>query len=863
MMKEKLFYLLPLLALASCGEPSYKDASLSPERRAELLVKELTLEEKAHLMMDGSRSVERLGIKPYNWWNEALHGVARAGLATVFPQPIGMAASFNPEMVYEVFNAVSDEARAKNTYCASQDSRERYQGLTMWTPTVNIYRDPRWGRGIETYGEDPYLTSRMGVMVVKGLQGPADGKYDKLHACAKHFAVHSGPEWNRHSFNAENIKPRDLYETYLPPFEALVKEGKVEEVMCAYNRFEGDPCCGSDRLLMQILRGEWGFNGIVVSDCGAIADFYNDRGHHTHPDAESASAAAVISGTDLECGSSYKALIESVKKGLISEETVDTSVKRLMKARFALGEMDEPEKVSWTKIPFSVVASAAHDSLALNMARESMTLLMNKDNFLPLKRGGLTVAVMGPNANDSVMQWGNYNGMPAHTVTILDGVRNLLGTDDKLIYEQGCPWVERTLIQSAFSQCKSDQGPGFTARYWNNLKREGEPVTTTQVTTPFRFCTSGATVFAPGVNLTDFSATYNSAFIPKESGEIVLEVYCYGSGRLRVNGEEVKSFSNKHGARKSTHAMKVQAGKSYDLELDFEYLRSDAQLNFDLGFKKDVDIRKSVERVKDADIVIFASGISPSLEGEEMGVNLPGFKKGDRTDIELPAVQRELIDALHRAGKKIILVNCSGSPIGLEPETQKCEAILQAWYPGQQGGKAVAEVLFGDYNPAGKLPVTFYRNVSQLPDFEDYNMTGRTYRYMQDVPLFPFGYGLSYTTFGYGKTVLDKNELTAGQSLKLTVPVTNTGKRNGEEVVQVYLRKQGDAEGPIKTLRAFKRVSIPAGKTVNVEFDLKDKELEWWDDQSNTVRVCPGNYDIMVGGSSKEEDLQRTTIAIK
>ena len=448
MMKEKLFYLLPLLALASCGEPSYKDASLSPERRAELLVKELTLEEKAHLMMDGSRSVERLGIKPYNWWNEALHGVARAGLATVFPQPIGMAASFNPEMVYEVFNAVSDEARAKNTYYASQDSRERYQGLTMWTPTVNIYRDPRWGRGIETYGEDPYLTSRMGVMVVKGLQGPADGKYDKLHACAKHFAVHSGPEWNRHSFNAENIKPRDLYETYLPPFEALVKEGKVEEVMCAYNRFEGDPCCGSDRLLMQILRGEWGFDGIVVSDCGAIADFYNDRGHHTHPDAESASAAAVISGTDLECGSSYKALIESVKKGLISEETVDTSVKRLMKARFALGEMDEPEKVSWTKIPFSVVASAAHDSLALNMARESMTLLMNKDNFLPLKRGGLTVAVMGPNANDSVMQWGNYNGMPAHTVTILDGVRNLLGTDDKLIYEQGCPWVERTLIQS-------------------------------------------------------------------------------------------------------------------------------------------------------------------------------------------------------------------------------------------------------------------------------------------------------------------------------------------------------------------------------------------------------------------------------
>lgn len=525
--------------------------------------------------------------------------------------------------------------------------------------------------------------------------------------------------------------------------------------------------------------------------------------------------------------------------------------------------MDDLEKVSWAKIPFSVVASAAHDSLALKIARKSMTLLMNKDNFLPLKRGGLTVAVMGPNANDSVMQWGNYNGMPPHTVTILDGVRNLLGADDKLIYEQGCPWVERTLIHSAFSQCKSADGPGFTARYWNNLTREGSPVTTTQVTTPFRFCTSGATVFAPGVHLTDFSATYNSVFTPVQSGEIVLEVYCYGNGRLRVNGEEVKGFSNKHGARKTTHAMKVQAGQSYDIELDFEYLRSDAQLNFDLGFKREVDIQKSVEQVKEADIVIFASGISPSLEGEEMGVNLPGFKKGDRTDIELPAVQRELIDALHRAGKKIVLINCSGSPIGLEPETKKCEAILQAWYPGQQGGTAVAEVLFGDYNPAGRLPVTFYRNVSQLPDFEDYNMVGRTYRYMQDTPLFPFGYGLSYTTFSYGKVVLDKSEVTAGQTLKLTVPVTNAGKRGGEEVVQVYLKKQGDAEGPVKTLRAFRRVFIPAGQTVNIEFDLKDKELEWWDEQTNTVRVCSGTYDIMVGGSSEDESLQRTLVTIK
>lgn len=862
-MKRKLICWLPLLLLIGCSQPTYRTTSLTPDKRAELLLKELTLEEKVALMMDTSQPVERLGIKPYNWWNEALHGVARAGLATAFPQPIGMAASFSPQTVYEVFNAVSDEARAKNTYYASQGSYERYQGLTMWTPTVNIYRDPRWGRGIETYGEDPYLTSRMGVMVVKGLQGTNDGRYDKLHACAKHFAVHSGPEWNRHSFNVENLSTRDLYETYLPPFEALVKEAGVKEVMCAYNSFEGEPCCGSNRLLMQILRNDWGFNGIVLSDCGAIADFYNEYGHKAYSDAESASAAAVLNGTDLECGSSYEALVKAAQEGKIDEKDIDKAVLCLLEARFALGEMDAPEDVSWTKIPFSVVASAAHDSLALDMARKSMTLLQNKDNILPLKRGGLTVAVMGPNANDSVMQWGNYNGMPSHTVTILDGIRNALGADDELIYEQGCSWVERTLIQSVFNQCKSADGQGFTARYWNNVKHEGTPVTTTQVTTPFRFCTSGATVFAQGVNLTDFSATYNSVLTPLQSGEVVFEIYTYGSGCLRINGEEVKRFRNTHGGRSLDYTLQVKAGVPYDIELDFEYFRSDAQLNFDIGFKQKVNIDASVACVKDADVVVFAGGISPLLEGEEMGVNLPDFRGGDRTDIELPAVQRELIHALHRAGKKIILVNCSGSPIALEPETKNCEAILQAWYPGQAGGTAVADVLFGDYNPGGRLPVTFYRNMSQLPDFEDYNMTGRTYRYMTQQPLFPFGYGLSYTTFEYGNLSLAKEQIKLGEPLKLTVNVTNNGQRDGEEVVQVYLKKQDDAEGPGKTLRAFKRVRIPAGKSVEVAFDLNGKELEWWDAQSNTMWVCAGRYDVMVGKSSQDRDLQRGSFVIE
>ena len=470
---------------------------------------------------------------------------------------------------------------------------------------------------------------------------------------------------------------------------------------------------------------------------------------------------------------------------------------------------------------------------------------------------------MGPNANDSVMQWGNYNGMPGHTITILEGIRHALGSNDKLIYEQGCPWVERTLIESIFSQCKTADGnPGFSARYWNNVERKGEPVTVTQVTTPFQFCTSGATVFAPGVNLTDFSATYNSVLTPKQSGEIVFEIYSYGFGRLRVDGKEVKGFSNKHGGRNVTYTMMVEAGKSYDIELEFEYYRSDAQLNFDLGFKKKVDLAASVARVKDADVVIFVGGISPSLEGEEMGVNLPGFKKGDRTDIELPAVQRELVDALARAGKKVIFVNCSGSPIGLEPEVKKCAALLQAWYPGQEGGTAVAEVLFGDYNPAGRLPVTFYKNNSQLPDFEDYNMVGRTYRYMTQQPLFSFGYGLSYTTFVYGKPTLDKANVKIGQNLGLIVPVTNTGKRDGEEVVQVYLRKQNDADGPVKTLRAFKRVKIPAGETVNVSFSLGEKELEWWDEATNTMHVYAGKYDLLVGGSSEKEDLTQCSFSI-
>ena len=700
----KKFFIPVLLAgamLSACQQKlPYQDASLSPEKRAADLVQRLTLEEKVSLMQNNSSAVPRLGIKPYEWWNEALHGVARNGLATVFPQAIGMGAAFDDSLLHVVFTAVSDEARAKNHIARRDSSYKRYEGLTFWTPNINIFRDPRWGRGQETYGEDPYLTGQLGMAVVRGLQGPEDSQYDKAHACAKHYAVHSGPEWNRHSFNAENIDPRDLWETYLPAFKDLVQKAGVKEVMCAYNRFEGSPCCNSDRLLMQILRDEWGYEGLVVSDCGAINDFYVEGRHETHEDEADASSAAVLSGTDLECGSVYKSLADAVRQGKIKESDLDRSVSRLLKARFELGEMDET--TPWDAIPDSVVNCRIHQALALRMARESMTLLQNKNNLLPLK-AGMTVALVGPNANDSVMQWGNYNGFPSHTVTLLEALRKRL-SEEQLIYVPG--------------------------------------------------------------------ALYAEGFVPKHKKDEIEQT-------------------------------------------------------------KPLDAASLLKQVGRADVVVFAGGISPLLEGEEMKVDVQGFKGGDRTDIELPAIQRQLLKALKAAGKKVVFVNFSGSAVGLEPETQTCDAILQAWYPGEAGGTAVAD---------------FYKNVGQLPDFQDYSMKGRTYRYFEGTPLFPFGHGLSYTTFAYGKA-----EVKDGC---LLVPVTNTGSMDGDEVVQLYLNRPDDANGPRKTLRAFKRVHIPAGATRTVSLPLTEETFNWWDTATNTVHPLKGSYKLLYGGSSDDRALQ-------
>ncbi len=840
------------------NEP-YKDATLSASERAADLTSRLTLEEKVALMQNASPAIPRLGIKPYEWWNEALHGVGRAGLATVFPQSIGMGASFNEHLLYDVFNAVSDEARAKTRLARERNSYKRYQGLTFWTPNINIFRDPRWGRGQETYSEDPFLTSQMGMAVVHGLQGPEDSQYDKTHACAKHFAVHSGPEWNRHSFDAENIEPRDLWETYLPAFKDLVQKAKVKEVMCAYNRYEGDPCCGSDRLLMQILRDEWGFDGIVVSDCGAIRDFFMKGHHETHKDRDDASAAAVLSGTDLECGSSYKGLVDAVKKGYIKEADIDRAVCRLMQARFELGEMDP--STPWDTIPASVINSPKHQQLAKQMALESIVLLENDNNILPLKKD-MTVALIGPNANDSVMQWGNYNGFPGHTVTLLEAMKQIVPAD-KLIYTPGCDRTSENVFVSVFNQCSTPNGTGFDATFWSNNQYEGDPVATARQTTPIIFTTDGATAVAPGVPLTRFSGIYRSTFRPTESGKIEFLIKMRGEYQLLINGKEVATDEGAIKQTKVFYSMNAEAGKAYDIELRYRHIENSANLSFDLGTSKPIDIPALVKQVEKADVVVFAGGIAPSLEGEEMPVSAPGFKGGDRIDIQLPAVQRRVLQALKEAGKRIVYVNYSGSAIGLVPESANCEAILQAWYPGQAGGSAVTDVLYGKYNPAGRLPVTFYKDTLQLPDFQDYSMKGRTYRYMTEAPLYAFGYGLSYTDFSYGKAQLSEKKIKEDEGVTLTIPVSNVGKRNGDEVVQVYIRRTEDTEGPLKSLKGFHRVNLKAGQSKKVIFHLPAEAFETFDTQSNTMRILSGKYEIMYGGSSRNEDLQTLKLTIK
>lgn len=853
----------PLLALAlpvyahaagADNSPSllpYQNPSLSAEERAADLCSRLTLEEKASLMMNSSPAIERLGIPTFDWWSEALHGVGRNGLATVFPSCIGMAASFDDDLIEEVFTAVSDEARAKNNLARREGKVGKYKCLSFWTPNINIFRDPRWGRGQETYGEDPYMNGRMGLRVVRGLQSDGSNKYYKLHACAKHYAVHSGPEKTRHQFNIENLPARDLWETYLPAFKTLVKDGKVQQVMCAYQRFEGSPCCGSDRLLNSILRYQWGFDGLVVSDCGAIGDFYREGRHEVSKDAKAASALGVLSGTDVECGGVYKNLPGAVKRGDISEADIDVSVKRLLKGRFELGDFDPDSLVSWTSIPMSVVSSPEHRELARKMGREQMVLLKN-NGILPLAPGKGKVMVMGPNASDSTMQWGIYYGQPAHTVTILDGLRQRDGRN--LPYARACAVTRLTDIESVFGNFRNAEGKaGMEATYWNNTSMEGTPAAKAVYTSAIRLDNGGNTVFAPGVNLTDFTARIKGRYVSDRDETLTIAFNNDDGLRIIIDGDTVHNRWRTDPLNFRTRELTVEKGKTYEIEVDYMQLADDATLNFDIIRERAVTPADAVALAADAETVIFVGGISPAYEREEAKVREPGFDDGDRTSIELPAPQRAIIRALHDAGKKIILVNCSGSAVALTPENEICDAILQAWYPGEQGGHAVADVIYGDYNPSGKLPVTFYKDDSQLPGFDDYLMAGRTYRYMKDEPLYKFGYGLSYTSFEYSKPSYADG--------KVSVDVKNTGKCEGTEIVQVYMRRPSDISGPNKSLRGYARVNLRPGQKETVTIDFPRELFENWDEKNQEMRVVPGDYELMVGPSSDDKVLK--TIHVK
>ncbi len=750
-MKKLALLLCALVSVAACTskkEISWKDRTLPPEVRARDLLSQLTLEEKAVLTMHNSDPIERLGIKRYNWWSEALHGVARNGSATVFPQPIGMASSFDTEKIEVVFTAASDEARVKNRQAVESGDVKQYQGLTFWTPNINIFRDPRWGRGMETYGEDPYLTGQLGMAVVRGLQGPDDSPIRKTHACAKHYAVHSGLESNRHRFDAQ-VSERDLRETYLPAFKDLVTKAHVQEVMTAYNRFRGDPCAASKYLVQDILRGEWGYDGMVVSDCWAIPNFYT-KGQHEIVDTDvQAAAMAVKNGLDVECGSTFRKIPEAVESGLLDEADLDRNVLRILTQRFKLGEMDGESP--WDNLDPAIVEGPEHRALSLDMAHESMVLLQN-NGILPLNPGQ-KIALIGPNADDVEMLWGNYNAVPKSTVTLLDAMQKRL--------------------------------PGLVS---------------------FRAC-----------------GILDAEYKPDPRGRF--------AAAMNMNEKELEELAKQY-------AVGIEDIRNYIAR---------EQKN-QMSFLPALDVEAVLKQLEGVDVVVFAGGISPRLEGEEMPVHVPGFSGGDRTDLELPAVQRRLLKALHESGKKVVLVTFSGCALGLVPETETCDAILQAWYPGQEGGTAIADILFGDVNPSGKLPVTYYKNVDQLPEVEDYNMEGHTYRYFRGEPLYPFGYGLSYTTFAYGEAKV--------KGKKVVVPVTNTGDRDGAEVVQLYVRKPDDTAGPIKTLRGFKRVNVPAGKTVEVTIPLDKETFLWWDEKAQDMVPVRGNYELLVGGCSADAALQ-------
>ncbi len=861
MKKLKLMTCAVLCAtlLSSCSgkkatyEYPFQDPDLPVDERVDNLLSLLTLEEKVNMMINRSMQVERLGIPAYNWWGEACHGLMGVDDVTVFPQCIGLAATFDDDAQLKTYSMVSDEARGRYnsmTHFGNIDEVGPYvswlPNLSLWCPNVNISRDPRWGRGQETYGEDPYLTSRMGVNVVKGMQGN-DDKYFKTHACAKHYAVHSGPEPLRHQFNAV-VSGRDLWETYLPAFKALVVDADVQEVMCAYSAYEGVPCCTNERLLEDILRNKWGYDGIILTDCDAINDFYVPGRHNSHADAASASADAVLHGTDLECGKSFLALLESVEKGLIAETDIDNALRRVLKGRFELGLLDPDEVVPYHTIPGEVVDCQAHRDHALKLAQEGIVMLKNEGGVLPLSKDIKKIAVVGPNIDDLEVMRGNYSGTPTHYVSILKGIRDAL-PDAEIIVERGSE-IENEYLQYPKTQLVTFGGkPGFKAEYYGNTNLSGKPIVTSQVE-KIDFRTEGGYGFGDGVPTADFSARYTGELVPDFTGNLCFDVRS-NNCEIRVDGKSlgVSDFSSffRRGPQQVI-SLDVVEGRKYIVEFVYKSgtIGGMSMVTANLIQRKLAEFDELKEKVKDVDAIIFAGGISPSQEGEGH----------ERATIELPAVQQRFLKAMKETGKPVIFVSCSGSCIGFEECDGSYDALLQAWYSGQEGGTAIAQIIFGDVNPSGKLPVTFYKSTSQLPDFMDYNMDNRTYRYFTGEPMYAFGYGLSYTDFTFGQAKLSRSSVKAGQGVTITVPVTNAGKVSGDEIVQVYVKSLDNPDAPIKALKGYKRVSIAAGKTVKVKLEIAPDAFAYYSEEADDLAVLPGKYNILYGNSSRDEDLQ-------
>lgn len=832
---------------AKTAQPDYLNTSLSVERRVDDLVSRLTLEEKVSQMMNKSAAIERLGIPAYDWWNEALHGVANAGTATVFPQAIGLGATWDADFMQRVATVISDEARAKYNDAVKRDFRKRFYGLDFWSPNINIFRDPRWGRGQETYGEDPYLTSRLGVAFVKGMQGD-DARYLKTISTPKHYAVHSGPESERHTFNT-NPSERDLRETYLPAFRATVMEGKADSVMCAYNSIDGQPLCANKRMLNDILRGEWGFGGYVVSDCDAIADI--SKHHHFAKTDEEGASIAVKAGTDLTCGYEYKALLPAVKTGLITETEIDKAVKRLFTARFRLGIFDPPEMNPYSRIPFSTNDSGAHRELAAQAARESIVLLKNENNILPLRKDTKTIAVIGPNADTLEVLLGNYNGVPSKWVTPLEGIKRKVSNATRVLDALGTSLTGEIVLPVPSSSLLSPNDKnihGLKGEYFANKDLQGAPAATRlDAQLNFDWYTNSP---VPELPTDNFSARWTGSIVAPTSGTYQLGARADDAVRVYLDDKLLVENWHDGNAKTFTKPVEMEANRAYKIRIEYyeRYANATAKLVWTPPQIQKTLREEALAKAKEADVVVMALGLSPSLEGEEMDVKVKGFSGGDRTDLNLPEAQQELLEAVAATGKPIVLVLLNGSALSINWPQSHVAGIVEAWYPGEEGGTAIADVLFGDYNPAGRLPVTFYKSVDDLPPFKDYNMDGKTYRYFKGEPLYPFGYGLSYTKFRYSNIRVSSKKIRANQNVAISVEIQNIGERDGDEVAQLYLTDvAASAPVPIRALRGIQRLHLKAGEKRRITFTLAPRDLTLIDNNGKRI-LEPGEFRVSVGG---------------